>query len=170
MASPDNTVSSDLQSWLQTLLYEFISIYQLGKLFTSRVAFKLTKKNSPEPDIAFVSIKAAKRIKRGHVEGPPDLAIEIVSPDSAFRDYVQKLQLYEKAGVLEYWIIDPDEQRATFYYRKGQQLVQGALAKHLWHSKVLRGLSIDTRWLWSEDRPRIFDILRSHYYPEKPNA
>ena len=167
MASPDNTDNSDLQSWLQALLFEFIGIYRLGKLFTSRVAFKLNNKNAPEPDIAFVSAKEAKRIKRGYVEGPPDLAIEIVSPESVYRDYYQKREIYEKAGVLEYWIIDPDEKKATFYIRKGSRYVEGKVVKHYWHSQVLKGLSLDVRWFWSAHRPRIFDVLRTHYYPEK---
>jgi len=166
MASPDNTDNSDLQSWLQALLYEFINIYRLGKLFTSRVAFRLNKKNGPEPDIAFVSSRNLSRIKRGYVEGPPDLAIEIVSPESAYRDYDQKRELYESSGVLEYWIIDPEEKKATFLVRKGNRFVEAKLVKHQWNSQVLAGLSFDVRWLWSDHRPRIFDVLQKHYYPE----
>jgi len=39
--------------------------------------------------------------------GSPDLIIEILSPTTAQKDMVQKLNLYERAGVKEYWIIHP---------------------------------------------------------------
>lgn len=166
MASPDNTENAELQVWLLRLLAEFVDIYQLGTVYGSRVAYRLDDKNSPEPDISFVPVQWKSKIKRGRVEGPPALAIEVVSPDSAQRDYEQKLLLYQSAGVLEYWIIDPDEQKASFFIRKGQSLVPGKVIKHLWHSIVLKGLTLDIRWLWSPRRPRIFDVLRPHYYPE----
>ena len=50
-------------------------------------------------DPAFVARKFARRRRRGHIAGPPTLAIEIVSPESVFRDYVQKREVYEQAGV-----------------------------------------------------------------------
>jgi Uma2 family endonuclease len=167
MASPDNTHAASLQVWLQALLYEFIDIYKLGLLFTSRVAYKISEKNSPEPDLAFLSNDRKDSIKRGRVEGPPTLAIEIVSPDSVHRDYVQKRELYEKSGVREYWIIDPDEERATFLVRKGNRFVEGKPQKHFWHSLVLPGFILDVRWLWLDEFPSIFSILRDHYYPKQ---
>ncbi|MFT3879938.1 MAG: Uma2 family endonuclease [Gemmatales bacterium] len=170
LASPDNTDNSDLQSWLQALLYEFIKIYSLGKLYTSRVAFRLNKKNGPEPDIAFVSTKNLSRVKRGYVEGPPDLAVEIVSPESAYRDYKQKRELYESSGVLEYWIIDPEEKNATFLVRKGSRFVEAKPVKLQWNSQVLSGLSFDVRWLWTDHRPSIFEVLKKHYYPETSDS
>jgi Uma2 family endonuclease len=167
MASPDNTDSGDLQSWLQAVLYEFIRIHDLGKLFTSRIAFRLNDANTPEPDIAFVSGKAVDRIHRGYVEGPPDLAIELVSPDSVTRDYEKKFALYEKAGVKEYWIIDVDEQQATFLIRKGNKFERGNPIRNIWTSKVLSGLELDVRWLWMMQRPSVYEVLRS-FYPVKP--
>lgn len=47
--------------------------------------------------------------------GAPDWIIEIVSPSNAAHDFKDKLYLYSKAGVREYWIIDPVEERVLVY-------------------------------------------------------
>ncbi len=47
--------------------------------------------------------------------GAPDWIIEVVSPSTASNDYIEKLWRYEKAGVKEYWIINPDTKAITVY-------------------------------------------------------
>jgi hypothetical protein len=87
MASPDNTAAADLFGWLFFILYGYVARKKLGRVFGSRVAFRLEDRQSPEPDISFLRTEYADRIEPGRVDGPPDLAIEIVSPESAERDY-----------------------------------------------------------------------------------
>jgi Uma2 family endonuclease len=45
----------------------------------------------------------------------PDLIVEILSPSTAAIDTALKKQLYERTGVAEYWIADPDNQRLERY-------------------------------------------------------
>ena len=47
--------------------------------------------------------------------GAPDFIIEIVSPGNPEDDYVRKLYYYQKYGVREYWIVDPEKQRTMIY-------------------------------------------------------
>ncbi len=47
--------------------------------------------------------------------GAPDWIIEITSPGNASHDYVRKLNLYLDAGVREYWIVDPREEKIVVY-------------------------------------------------------
>ena len=101
MASPDNTDANDLNSWLDRLVGCFVAETDLGTTFVSRVAYRLDATHGPEPDLGVVLKRRSKDIKRGHVLGGPDVAIEIVSPDSVFRDYEQKRKIYERAGVKE---------------------------------------------------------------------
>ncbi len=61
-----------------------------------------------QPDIIFISGDNLKNIKNGRLFGPPDLAIEIVSPGSYHRDRYEKFALYERYGVKEYWIVYPE--------------------------------------------------------------
>lgn len=163
---PNLTHHASLEAFLATLLHALCERYQLGEIFLCRVAYRLDDWNAVEPDIGFIPRGMQKSILSDYVAGPPALAIEVVDRVSAHRDYVLKRSLYEKAGVREYWIIDPDAKTATFLYSKGKRFSEGKPVKHLWHSKVLPGLTLDVRWLWLDEFPSAFDLLRDHYYPE----
>ena len=65
------------------------------------------------PDLTVVCDES--KIKKGRIMGAPDLVAEIVSPSSRRRDYVIKTEKYCSAGVREYWIIDPDNERVLVY-------------------------------------------------------
>ena len=160
MASPDNIDAADLQSWLSFLVVGFVEFHGAGKVYVSRVAYKIGPKRGPEPDIGFVPKALEHTRRRGFIDGPPALAVEIVSPDSVARDYVQKRAIYEAAGVQEYWIIDPDEERATFLRLRNGRFEEVQPTDHIFRSEVLPGFSLDVRWLWATDRPRAFDVLR----------
>lgn len=63
--------------------------------------------NVVEPDISIVCDKS-KLDDRG-CKGAPNMIIEIISPSTARKDRIEKFNKYEKAGVREYWIVEPDE-------------------------------------------------------------
>ncbi len=66
-----------------------------------------------EPDISVICDKS-KLTDRGCL-GAPDWIIEIASPGSISHDYIEKLKLYTRAGVREYWIVNPSDQSVTVY-------------------------------------------------------
>lgn len=55
------------------------------------------------------------------VVGAPDFIIEIQSPSTAFRDQVEKKLLYEKHGVKEYWVVNPETLEAFVYRLKNDR-------------------------------------------------
>ena len=59
------------------------------------------------PDLVFVSNERRGIIGDAALRGAPDLVIEILSPSTASRDRTIKVELYERQGVREYWIVDP---------------------------------------------------------------
>ncbi|MGP1433620.1 MAG: Uma2 family endonuclease [Catonella sp.] len=67
-----------------------------------------------EPDISVICDED-KLTDRG-CTGAPDWIIEIVSPGNPRHDYVLKLNLYNEAGVREYWIVDPEKESVWVYY------------------------------------------------------
>ncbi len=69
--------------------------------------------NYVEPDIAVICDKNKLDDKGCH--GAPDFIIEIVSPSSVKMDYMIKMFKYQRAGVREYWIVDPDKQMVRTY-------------------------------------------------------
>ena len=60
-----------------------------------------------EPDILFVSRDRLNLFTDAGFVGPPDLVVEILSPSTARRDRKEKLELYRRQGVPEYWVVDP---------------------------------------------------------------
>lgn len=161
MASPDNTDADDLFGWLLAVISIYVEEKNLGRIFGSRVAFRLDERNSPEPDIAFLRIDQAERIERGRVEGPPDLAIEIVSPESVERDYKKKRKQYQRFGVAEYWIIDQEERKILLLRRNARGRFDEAQPRRgKLHSEALPGFWLDPNWLWTFPRPSRLATVR----------
>ncbi len=160
MSSPDNTDAGDLFGWLFRLMGDFVEERELGKVFGLRVAFRLAEKQGPEPDIAFVRTDRLHLVKRGYVEGAPDLAVEIVSPDSIERDYVKKREQYRQAGVPEYWIVDEMEERITLLKRTASGAYREVKPrKGVLHSQALPGFWLRPEWLWQKPRPKKTIVL-----------
>ena len=142
------------------LFHEYLVTHDLGKVYGSRVAMKLDEKNSPEPDLAVVRKERLHFVESGHILGPADLCIEIVSPESVQRDYEKKRKLYEQFGVKEYWIVDEDLQVITLLSLGAKGYREVKLRKRMLASSVLPGFCIDPQWVWSNPRPRIWDCLQ----------
>jgi Uma2 family endonuclease len=161
--SPRNDRHADLSGFLVMLLRGFVRERQLG--IVREESFQM--KTGPElsgrvPDILFVSNAHMKRLKKTHLDGPADLAVEIISPDSLARDRGEKFQEYEKGGVREYWLIDPQRKQAEFYLLNKRGIYQPAQldADGIFHSKVLKGVWIKVAWLWQSPLPSEISILR----------
>ena len=159
MASPDNTESYRLSKWLTSLLDDYVIAKDLGEIFGSRIAFKLDEMQSPEPDIAFVRKSRLHLVKRGHVDGPPYAAFEIVSPESVDRDYVKKKLQYERYGVREYWIIDEMEESVTLLKATKGKFHEVRARNGIFESDVIGGFWLDVKWLWQSPRPKKSDVL-----------
>ena len=108
-----------------------------------------------EPDVLFVAREHLSRLHATWLEGPPDLAVEVVSPESAVRDWEVKYREYEAAGVGEYWVIDPDRRRAAFFVRSADGHFRSAPsgADGRSESVVLPGLWVEVEWLWRDPLP-----------------
>ncbi|MDP3036576.1 MAG: Uma2 family endonuclease [Rhodocyclaceae bacterium] len=72
-----------------------------------------------QPDISVVC--DPKKLDERGCNGAPDWVIEVISPATASHDHILKRQVYERAGVQEYWIVHPVDRMVTVY-----RLIDGA--------------------------------------------
>ncbi len=73
------------------------------------VDVQLTECDIIQPDLVVIDARSTQRIGKQKIEGPPNLVVEVLSPSTRRLDRGAKRALYESMGVLEYWIVDPDE-------------------------------------------------------------
>ncbi len=161
VASPESIDANELFIWFLTLTRLYVRKRKLGRVFGSRVTCRLDKKNSPEPDILFVSNQNLGRVKRKHVEGAADLAVEIVSAESAERDYQKKVNQYQQFGFREYWILDEEMQKVLVLRLNEKGKYQELKPrKGVLHSEVMTGFWLDPHWLWQRPLPDELDVLQ----------
>ncbi len=89
-----------------------------GIVLFSPVDVYLGEENAYQPDIIFISKKRVEIIKKDGIYGTPDLVIEILSPSTAYYDIKKKYSVYERYGVKEYWIVDPEMKGVEIFLLK----------------------------------------------------
>ncbi len=99
----------DISVHLEVALHEFVRKHQLGKVLHAPLDIVLDDENVVQPDIIFISKARSHIIHKEAIRGAPDLVIEILSPSTGERDRTVKKKLYARAGVTEYWLVDPEQ-------------------------------------------------------------
>jgi Uma2 family endonuclease len=161
--SPVTDEHEVLRGFLYRLLADFSELRQLGVVRSEPFQMK-TGPDLPgrAPDLFFVANENRSRIKRMCLEGPADVAVEIISPDSRRRDRKTKYGEYEQGGVREYWLLDQPRKQAEFYQlgEDGSYHRMAVGEDGVFHSGVLPGLWLKVEWLWQEPHPPVLSILR----------
>jgi len=98
------------------------SVIQNGELFFAPVHVCLDEFNVVQPDLLWVAAGSSSEwVDAKYLRGGPDLTVEILAPETARRDKKDKFRLYEKYGVREYWIIDPEGQWLEVWQRQNER-------------------------------------------------
>jgi Uma2 family endonuclease len=79
----------------------------LGRVFVSPLDVVLSDHDVVEPDLLFVAGDQQSILTQANIQGPPALAIEVLSPGTKRRDQGIKRRLFDERGVREYWMVDP---------------------------------------------------------------
>jgi Uma2 family endonuclease len=108
------------QRVLNKINYELLKVLDnsnYGEVFIAPFDVYLDEhSNAVQPDIIVVLDNNKNIIDpEGHIHGVPDLLVEILSPGNKDFDLIKKKDLYERFGVKEYWIVDPDTKLALCY-------------------------------------------------------
>jgi Uma2 family endonuclease len=152
-----------LQLFLARLLVAWLEEQSLGgEVLGPEFAVRLpTRPSGREPDVLYVSAVQMPQLRNTFLDGPAALCVEIVSPESADRDFNDKFQEYEAAGVEEYWILDPDD-HAIFFYRLAENGRYRRILPQdgVFVSQAVPNLPIQPAWLWQDPLPTLREIGR----------
>ena len=88
-----------------------------GRVFVAPFDVVFSFHDIVEPDVIFVAPDQLDILTDKNIQGTPAMVIEILSPSTRKRDRQIKQKLYERAGVREYWMVDPDLNVVTIYQR-----------------------------------------------------
>ncbi len=132
---------------LSAIFSEFLKSNPIGKFFFAPFDVELNDHNIYQPDLLFVSNNRLNIITEKRVVGAPDLVIEILSKGTRNLDLTTKYRLYEESGVLEYWIVDPDNKSFSFYQLK-DKTYQEITVGESYSSPVLKPLEMNPSDFW----------------------
>lgn len=100
-------------------LHGFVQERELGEVYIAPLPVRLWPGKIREPDIFFIAKEHIDRIGEKAC-GVPDLAVGVFSPSTQDMDRGEKFFEYAKAGVQEYWLVDPEKQRVEVYVLRGR--------------------------------------------------
>ena len=160
MASPASDQHQNLADFLITVLRPYVESHSLG--WVRSAPFQMKLERGREPDLLFVASGHLERLKETYLDGPADLVIEIISPESVARDRGTKFYEYAQGGVAEYWLIDPQVEWIEFYRlgEAGFYEVVFSGREGVYHSEALPGFWLRVEWLWQTPLPPILAVLR----------
>jgi Uma2 family endonuclease len=120
-----NARHQDLVVRLTLRIGNWVEQNQSGKLYVAPFDVVFSEIDVVEPDLLYMSKARANAIlTQANVQGAPELVVEIGSPSTRRRDETVKLSLYERTGVSEYWVVDPELDVVRIYRREGERFAR----------------------------------------------
>jgi len=139
---------------LHWLIRSFLAGHPVGEVFFAPLDVVFTDFDVVQPDLLFVSSRRSEVLTDANVQGPPDLVVEVLSESNRRYDEIKKRQLYDREGVGEYWILDPELETVKVYRRVDNLFRRVAElsneAEDVLTSPLLPGLAIPLRTLFAE--------------------
>jgi Uma2 family endonuclease len=144
MMAPAGSEHGGIIGNLTILLGTFVRSRKLGRIFGAETGFIIHR--NPDtvraPDVAFIRAeRLSAKLPRGFFDGPPDLAVEVLSPEDRPGNVKAKIRDWLDAGCLAVWIVDPSDETVTIHESQ-QDAVVLKRGDTLTDSRVLPGFSM----------------------------
>ena len=153
MYSPASDRHQDLVRFLTSVFSIYVETNNLGVVRPAPFQMKLGH-SGREPDVLFVAKEHLDRLQETYLDGPADLVVEIISPESIGRDRGEKFKEYAEGGVPEYWLINPQQEWVEFYRLEEDRYrlaFDGSEGKY--QARTLPDFWLRVEWLWQEPLP-----------------
>lgn len=135
---------------------KFLEEQPMGDVFVGPIDCVFSMFDIVEPDLIVIAPDQRSIITKKHIRGAPAIVVEILSPSTAANDEGRKLHLYERGGVIEYWIVDPDAEtvivRRSVDKRFGRPQTLTAAHNDSLTCDLLPGLSVSLKHLFRDIR------------------
>lgn len=136
---------------LQRLLEDYFTISDpAGEIFNAPLDVTLGDYTVVQPDIFYIASRQEEIVLRARIDGPPTLVVEVISPSTSQKDRLRKLRIYQKAQVLHYWLVNPDEKTLECFALKdgAYTFAAGGMDDEVVEHPTFAGLSVDLKILW----------------------
>src|SRR5262249_40530380 len=148
--SPSGEEHGVLSATIAYLLLRFVKANNLGTVYGAEVGFKL--ESDPDtvlaPDVAFISKHRAGIPSRGYRIGPPDLAVEIISPSDRKSKVEEKTEKWLKFGARVVWLVDPQSRSVEIVFSKDKRILLNE-SDELIDDEVIRGFRLQVAEIFS---------------------
>jgi Uma2 family endonuclease len=162
--SPVGLRHDALTYYLRQFLTTYFALRPSGRVVSAPFVMRLP--NVPagrEPDLQVILQPNLPKLTDTYMDGPADICIEVVSPESVERDHVTKLAEYEQGGVGEYWLFDPLHNEARFFRLNEDRryIRQSEDADGNYRTPKLPGLALHVPTLWQAELPNPLQIIET---------
>ena len=121
-----NTKHQTIVLNLAVAITAYLRAHPIGAAFVAPFDTVFSDLDIVEPDVLYISRERRSILTDQHVRGAPDLVVEVFSPGTRKTDEITKRKLYERFGVGEYWIVDPELETIKIYRQTEDGFVRAA--------------------------------------------
>ena len=150
MSPAPSTKHQTVSRRIQFQLYAQIELKGLGQVFNAPTDVELAPHDIVQPDILVVLQKNVRIITTKRIRGVPDLIIEILSDSNPAHDRVLKLEMYQRVGVSEYWIVDPEDEFVEAYVCVDGRLTLVGTYRDSIEVATMPGFQVDLNQAWGK--------------------
>ncbi len=151
-----NVMHQRVSRRLQRILEDYFSERDpKGEIFDAPLDVTFSDITVVQPDLFYISSIQDKIIKENRIDGSPELVVEILSPYNPRKDRLQKMQIYQKAHIKHYWIVDPEERTLECYVLRdgAYTLLASGMDEDVVNHPDFIDLSISLKKLWFATLP-----------------
>jgi Uma2 family endonuclease len=139
--SPSGAEHGNVAANVLAVVRDYVKQHKLGRVFAAETGFKLAARHVRAPDVAFVRAeRLAEGIPRKFFDGPPDLAVEVVSPSDTWPEVQETVEDWLARGTRSCWVIDPKTKLVVVHHADGK--ITRFDRNSVMSDEVLPGLSI----------------------------
>ena len=125
MMAPPSRIHQEVSMAISAQLYNFLEGKRC-KVYHAPFGVRLFERDGDSPDTVDTVVEPdisvvcdPEKLDKYGCKGAPDLIVEILSPSTQRHDQLVKLNLYQRAGVREYWIVDPENRTVRVMVQTG---------------------------------------------------